>query len=98
MAATLVSGVAVVAALTELRDVLAAVVDPEIPVLTIADLGILRDITGAGGSEVIVTITPTYSRCYAGGGGGYSTAHSSAAVTRYSLTSRHRSRMSQSCS
>ena len=74
MAATLVSGVAVVAALTELRDVLAAVVDPEIPVLTIADLGILRDITGAGGSEVIVTITPTYSRCYAGGGGGYSTA------------------------
>jgi ring-1,2-phenylacetyl-CoA epoxidase subunit PaaD len=40
----------------------ATVVDPEIPVLTIEDLGILRDVevTDAG---VIVTITPTYSGC-----------------------------------
>jgi len=46
----------------------AAVTDPEIPVLTIADLGILRDvaITGAGDADaqaVHVVITPTYSGC-----------------------------------
>ena len=40
----------------------AQVVDPEIPVLTIADLGVLRDITVNEG-EVEVTITPTYSGC-----------------------------------
>jgi len=38
------------------------VVDPEIPVLTIADLGILRDVT-VQGDTVEVTITPTYSGC-----------------------------------
>jgi ring-1,2-phenylacetyl-CoA epoxidase subunit PaaD len=40
----------------------ASVLDPEIPVLTIADLGILRDVKVAGG-EVEVIITPTYSGC-----------------------------------
>jgi ring-1,2-phenylacetyl-CoA epoxidase subunit PaaD len=45
-----------------LRAALAAVVDPEIPVLTIEDLGILRDVT-AGPDGVTVTITPTYSGC-----------------------------------
>jgi ring-1,2-phenylacetyl-CoA epoxidase subunit PaaD len=38
------------------------VVDPEIPVLTIADLGILRDIEIVEG-RVVATITPTYSGC-----------------------------------
>jgi len=38
------------------------VTDPEIPVLTIEDLGILRDIT-IDGSTITVTITPTYSGC-----------------------------------
>jgi ring-1,2-phenylacetyl-CoA epoxidase subunit PaaD len=38
------------------------VVDPEIPVLTIADLGVLRDVSTEGG-RVVVTITPTYSGC-----------------------------------
>jgi ring-1,2-phenylacetyl-CoA epoxidase subunit PaaD len=38
------------------------VVDPEIPVLTIADLGILRDVTVKDGA-VEVAITPTYSGC-----------------------------------
>jgi ring-1,2-phenylacetyl-CoA epoxidase subunit PaaD len=38
------------------------VVDPEIPVLTIADLGVLRDVTVQGG-HVRVDITPTYSGC-----------------------------------
>ena len=39
-----------------------AVVDPEIPVLTIADLGILRDVAERDGT-VEITITPTYSGC-----------------------------------
>ena len=44
------------------RAAVETVVDPEIPVLTIADLGVLRDVRAAGGS-VEVTITPTYSGC-----------------------------------
>ena len=44
------------------RDVLASVHDPEIPVITIQDLGILRDVT-VDGSHVVVTVTPTYSGC-----------------------------------
>lgn len=43
-------------------DVVAAVPDPELPVLTIADLGILRDVRVAA-DAVEVTITPTYSGC-----------------------------------
>jgi len=42
--------------------VAAAVPDPEVPVLTIADLGILRDVQETG-DRVAVTITPTYSGC-----------------------------------
>jgi len=41
----------------------AAVADPEIPVLTIADLGVLRDVTVSADGAVEVTITPTYSGC-----------------------------------
>jgi ring-1,2-phenylacetyl-CoA epoxidase subunit PaaD len=40
----------------------AEVVDPEIPVLTIADLGVLRDVCVVDG-QVEVSITPTYSGC-----------------------------------
>ncbi|MEA2898752.1 MAG: ring,2-phenylacetyl-CoA epoxidase subunit PaaD [Bradyrhizobium sp.] len=43
-------------------DVAAQVVDPEIPVLTIADLGVLRDVAVIDG-HVEVAITPTYSGC-----------------------------------
>jgi ring-1,2-phenylacetyl-CoA epoxidase subunit PaaD len=43
-------------------DAAAAVVDPEIPVLTIADLGVLREVEVSDG-RVEVTITPTYSGC-----------------------------------
>jgi ring-1,2-phenylacetyl-CoA epoxidase subunit PaaD len=43
-------------------DAVAAVVDPEIPALTIVDLGILRDVTVHEGT-VEVTITPTYIGC-----------------------------------
>ena len=40
----------------------AAVVDPEIPVLSIADLGVLRDVQIVNGTAE-ATITPTYSGC-----------------------------------
>jgi len=43
-------------------EVAAGVVDPEIPVLTISDLGVLRDVAINDGC-VEVTITPTYSGC-----------------------------------
>ncbi len=46
-----------------LDDLLAAVVDPEIPVLTIADLGVLREAVVDEDGSVRVTITPTYSGC-----------------------------------
>ena len=45
------------------RALLDDVVDPEIPVLTIADLGILRSISVDPEGGVVVTITPTYSGC-----------------------------------
>ncbi|KQY64799.1 phenylacetate-CoA oxygenase subunit PaaJ [Nocardioides sp. Root151] len=41
----------------------AAVPDPELPVVTIADLGILRDVTEHDQGSVHVRITPTYSGC-----------------------------------
>jgi len=47
---------------TAVRELVAAVPDPEIPVLTIEDLGILRDVSVVDG-RVVVTITPTYSGC-----------------------------------
>lgn len=45
------------------RAALSAVTDPEIPVVTIEDLGILRDVTVAANGRVEVTLTPTYSGC-----------------------------------
>lgn len=42
---------------------LRTVTDPEVPVLTILDLGIVRDVTISEEKEVTVTITPTYSGC-----------------------------------
>lgn len=41
---------------------LSAVTDPEVPVLTILDLGIVREVA-VEGDHVTVTITPTYSGC-----------------------------------
>jgi ring-1,2-phenylacetyl-CoA epoxidase subunit PaaD len=43
-------------------EIAASVLDPEVPVLTIEDLGILRDVRVAD-DRVTVTITPTYSGC-----------------------------------
>ncbi|MFF5230525.1 1,2-phenylacetyl-CoA epoxidase subunit PaaD [Dactylosporangium sp. NPDC000521] len=45
-----------------LFDVVAAVKDPELRVLNVAELGILRDVS-VDGDAVTVTITPTYSGC-----------------------------------
>jgi len=42
--------------------VLATIPDPEIPVLSIVDLGMVRDVAWEGG-QLVVSITPTYSGC-----------------------------------
>lgn len=47
----------------EIYSILESVKDPEIPVLSIADLGILRNIEINEAGTYIVTITPTYSGC-----------------------------------
>ncbi|WP_350348796.1 1,2-phenylacetyl-CoA epoxidase subunit PaaD [Agromyces sp. G08B096] len=44
-------------------EVAAAVTDPEIPVLTIEDLGVLRSVEVGDDGGVRVAITPTYSGC-----------------------------------
>ncbi|MEN3360842.1 MAG: ring,2-phenylacetyl-CoA epoxidase subunit PaaD [Mycobacteriales bacterium] len=46
-----------------LRELVGRVPDPEIPVLTIADLGVLRDVAVDAAGRVEVTVTPTYSGC-----------------------------------
>lgn len=48
--------------LEQVRQWLGAVTDPEIPVLTIEDLGILRGVQWED-ERLVVTITPTYSGC-----------------------------------
>jgi ring-1,2-phenylacetyl-CoA epoxidase subunit PaaD len=44
------------------RRVAESVPDPELPMLTLADLGILRGVD-TGGERVVVSVTPTYSGC-----------------------------------
>jgi ring-1,2-phenylacetyl-CoA epoxidase subunit PaaD len=46
----------------ELWDVLREVLDPEVPALSVVDLGIVRGIEVVG-DDVTVTVTPTYSGC-----------------------------------
>jgi ring-1,2-phenylacetyl-CoA epoxidase subunit PaaD len=48
---------------TRAWEVAATVLDPELPVVTIEDLGILRDVTEDDRGRVHVQITPTYSGC-----------------------------------
>lgn len=48
--------------LAQIRAWLAEVPDPEIPVISITDLGIVRD-TRYDGEQLVVTVTPTYSGC-----------------------------------
>jgi ring-1,2-phenylacetyl-CoA epoxidase subunit PaaD len=55
-----------VPALDDVRRILADVPDPEIPAISIVDLGIVRDVAWrheSGGPVLHVTITPTYSGC-----------------------------------
>lgn len=46
----------------ELFAILDEVKDPEVPVLSVVELGIVRDVSANDG-RVVVTITPTYSGC-----------------------------------
>ena len=46
----------------ELLDILRDVKDPELPVVDIVELGIVRDVT-IDGDSVRVDVTPTYSGC-----------------------------------
>lgn len=50
------------AMLMRARQVAQSVPDPELPMLTLADLGILRDVAVTG-TRVVVSLTPTYSGC-----------------------------------
>ena len=45
------------------RAIAASVPDPELPMLTLADLGILRDVSIDDDGAVTVTLTPTFSGC-----------------------------------
>ncbi|WP_046468862.1 1,2-phenylacetyl-CoA epoxidase subunit PaaD [Allosalinactinospora lopnorensis] len=47
----------------EIRELVAGVPDPEMPMVNLADLGILRDVGRDDAGAVTVTITPTYSGC-----------------------------------
>jgi ring-1,2-phenylacetyl-CoA epoxidase subunit PaaD len=44
------------------RAVASAVLDPEVPVLTLEDLGVLRAVCRRG-ETIVVTLTPTYTGC-----------------------------------
>lgn len=51
---------------TSLRDAweaAAAVMDPELPMLSLADLGVLREVGYDDEGAVVVSLTPTYSGC-----------------------------------
>ncbi|PRP67073.1 1,2-phenylacetyl-CoA epoxidase subunit PaaD [Nonlabens agnitus] len=46
----------------ELLEILESVKDPEIPVLNVVDLGVIRDVE-VSGKEITIKLTPTYSGC-----------------------------------
>ncbi|MFE4368491.1 1,2-phenylacetyl-CoA epoxidase subunit PaaD [Streptomyces sp. NPDC056835] len=48
---------------TELRALAGAVPDPELPVLTLEELGVLRTVVVWGPGKVRVELTPTYTGC-----------------------------------
>jgi ring-1,2-phenylacetyl-CoA epoxidase subunit PaaD len=50
------------AELDRARAAAGSVPDPELPMLTVADLGILREVS-ADGPRVVVSLTPTFSGC-----------------------------------
>ena len=44
-------------------NLLSDIPDPEIPVISIVELGVIRDVKDLGNDSVEVIITPTYSGC-----------------------------------
>ena len=48
---------------SDARRLAESVLDPEMPMLTLADLGVLREVEEFADGSVVVTITPTYSGC-----------------------------------
>jgi ring-1,2-phenylacetyl-CoA epoxidase subunit PaaD len=53
----------VTADIKDARVIAETVTDPELPMLTLADLGVLRDVNVSAQGQVVVTITPTYTGC-----------------------------------
>jgi len=49
--------------LTRALEVASSVPDPEVPCVTVADLGILRSVTRNESGQIVVRLTPTYSGC-----------------------------------
>lgn len=47
---------------SEIQSILESVMDPEIPVLNVVDLGVIRDVV-VDGNEITIRLTPTYSGC-----------------------------------
>ena len=47
----------------QVHEWLAEVLDPEVPALSIVDLGIVREVEVSAADVVTVTLTPTYSGC-----------------------------------
>ena len=46
-----------------IRELLDRVKDPEIPVISVLELGVVRDVAVEAGGKAVVTITPTYTGC-----------------------------------
>jgi len=49
--------------LTRARRVLGTVLDPEVPALSVIDLGIVREVSEAEDGALAIVLTPTYSGC-----------------------------------
>lgn len=47
----------------KILDILSHVADPEVPVLSVVDLGIIRDVVSHADGTLEVLITPTYTGC-----------------------------------
>ena len=71
----------------QLRHIAGSVPDPEIPVLTLHDLGIVRDVQITADGLVDVTLTPTYTGCPATAviAGDVETALRAAGVDRFQV-------------
>ncbi len=54
---------AMLSTLDRAREIAGTVTDPEMPMLTLLDLGVLREVYAERDGAIVVTITPTYSGC-----------------------------------